>query len=164
VEAGAGGGSGQRLVFLGGTAGHNPWRKELLRQLDALGAPTARCFDPVVADWTDEVRAREEQVKRDASLLVFYLGDPREPGNPVSAYSLLEAALAVCNDPERTLLIFDLEGVGDHARRQLEQSERLLRAQNPRVPVLHSLQEAAGRIAEHLADPQGSPGSPRRTR
>jgi hypothetical protein len=142
----------QRLVFLGGTVGQNPWRKELMRLLDALGAPAGRCFDPVVPAWTAAAREREEHAKRDASLLVFYLGDPQEPGNPVSAYSLLEAGLAVCNDPLRTLLIFDLDGLTGHARQQLEQSERLLRAHDARVPVLHSLREAAARIAAHLAD------------
>jgi hypothetical protein len=145
-------GAKQRLVFLGGTVGHNRWRRELLRLLDARGAPLQQCFDPVVPEWTEAAREREERAKRDATLLVFYLGNPQEPGIPLSAYSLLEAGLAVCNDPLRTLLIFDFDGVTGHARQQLEQSEKLLRAHDPRVPVLYSLGDAAARIAAHLAD------------
>lgn len=141
----------RRLIFLGGTAGTNPWRGPFIEQLVRRGVKRESCFDPVVADWNDEARAREERAKRDADLLLFYLADPMQPGLPVSAYALVEATLAVCNDPARTLLVFDVESVSGHARKVLEQSEKLLREQGPGVPMFRSLEPAASWIAERFA-------------
>lgn len=142
----------ERLIFLGGTAGKNPWRKPFIQQLVARGVPRELLFDPVVADWDEAAQRREEEVKRNALLLVFYLADPREPGIPVSAFSLVEAAIAVCREPKRTLVVFDLEGVDGHARKVYEQTEGQLRSQDPSVPIFRDIAPALDWIAAHFAE------------
>lgn len=139
------------VVFLGGTVGRNPWRQGAMERLMARGLPRHAVFDPVVKDWNEEAQAREERVKREpTTLLLFYLGDPQDPGVPVSAFSLVEATLAVCNDRERTVLVFDSDGIGEHGAKVLAQTEKLLHDQAPDVPIYHSLDEAEGWIVEHL--------------
>jgi hypothetical protein len=141
----------QRLIFLGGTAGRNPWRKEFIRRLVERGVPRERLFDPVVEDWNEAARRREDEVKEHAALLVFYFGDPQEPGIPVSAFSLVEAAIAVCRDPRRSLLVFELAGIEAHARKVYEQSEALLRKEDASVPIFRGLEPAIDWIAARYA-------------
>jgi hypothetical protein len=142
-----------RLIFLGGTSGRSPWRAGLIERLAARGVARAALFDPVVADWNEAARKREEDAKRRADLLVFYLGDPEEPGIPVSAFSLVEATLAVTSDDRRrTVLIFDLDGVDGHARKVYQQSEALLSARAPDVPIFQDLRTAEDWIARWWAD------------
>jgi hypothetical protein len=141
----------QRLIFLGGTSGKNPWRKEFIRRLVERGVPRELLFDPVVPDWNEAARRREEEAKETAALLVFYLGDPQEPGIPVSAFSLVEAAIAVCRHPARTLVIFELAGVEGHARKVYEQSEALLRKQDANLPIFHGQDAAIDWVTRHFA-------------
>lgn len=139
------------LIFLGGTSGRNDWRHSLIARLVERGMARESFFDPVVEDWNEAARRREEHAKASADLLVFFLGDPKEPGIPVSAFGLVEAALAVCNDPQRTLIVFDVENVESHARKVLQQSEQLFRRQDPSVPIFHGSCEAEEWIAERFA-------------
>ena len=139
------------LVFLGGTSGHNPWRKGLVARLAARGVPETGLFDPVVDDWNDAARAREERAKADAEVLLYYLGDPQEPGLHVSAFALVEATLAVCREPQRSIVVFDSASVSGHARKVYEQSARLLRAQEPKARIFESLLEAEDALARRFA-------------
>jgi hypothetical protein len=139
------------LVFLGGTSGQNTWRKGLLERLASRGVDTTIFFDPVVDDWNEEARQREEEAKANADIQVFHLGNPKQPGNPIGAFSLVEATLAVCDQPEKALLIFDLESVEGHARRILEETEGLLRARDSGAVLCRSLAEAEDWLAERFA-------------
>ena len=139
------------MIFLGGTSGRNDWRRGFVARLVAQGIPSDRFFDPVVDDWNEAARAREERAKEDPNLLLFFVGDPKQPGNPLSAFSLVEATLAVCNDPERTVVVLDVDGVEGHARKVLEQTEKLLRAQDPDVPIFRTLHDAERWLAERFA-------------
>jgi hypothetical protein len=127
----------QRLIFLGGTAGCNRWREEFIGRLVERG---------VAREWLGA-----GVTQHDAALLVFYLGDPKEPGNPLSAFSLVEATVAVCKEPDRTLLIFEPAGLERHAREAYEQTEALLRELAPKVPVFHGTGPAIDWIAERFA-------------
>lgn len=139
------------LVFLGGTVGENPWRVGFIERLVARGVPRRVIFDPVVKDWNDAARVAEERAKSDPrTLLLFYLGDPQD-GERLSAYSLVEATLAICNDANRTALVVDPEGVDDHGRKVLAQTETLLRAQAPSVPIFQSLADAEGWLVGQFA-------------
>jgi len=138
------------LVFLGGTSGSNPWRLGLIERLAARGIDRDVFFNPVVEDWNDEARQREEEAKAAADLLVFHLGNPQQPGNPIGAFSLVEATVAVCDTPERALLIFDLESVEGHARRVLEETRKLLRARGSPAVLCESLGEAEEYLARRL--------------
>jgi hypothetical protein len=143
------------LIFLGGTSGRNRWRESFMRRLADRGVPRGLFFDPVVKDWNEQARQREEEVKRDAALLVFYLGNPQEPDIPLSAFALVEATLAVCTQPKRTLLVFDLDGLEGHARKVYEQTYLLLRAQNVSVPIFHSIDDAESWIVERFGATRG---------
>jgi hypothetical protein len=139
------------LVFLGGTSGHNPWRHGFIERLAARGVPREALFDPVVEDWNEVARKREERMKADAEVLLFYLGDPQEPGLPLSAFTLVEATLATCREPERTIVVFDRNAVSGHARKVYEQSAKLLRAQGSKARILDDLGEAEDALAQRFA-------------
>jgi hypothetical protein len=142
---------GHPLVFLGGTSGRNRWREGLIERLTKRGVPREALFDPVVADWNDAAREREERAKADVEVMLFYLGDPQEPGIPLSAFTLVEATLAVCREPERTMLVFDLDAVSGHARKVYEQSAKLLRAQGSEAVIVEHLREAEDALARRFA-------------
>jgi len=130
--------------------GNNGWRRDFVRRLVKRGLDPKVFFDPTVAEWNDAAQAREEIAKRDADLLVYYLADPKEPGSSLSTFGFVEAALAVCNDPERTVIVFDTSGIDGHPREVMEQTERLLRAQNRDVPIFGSSEEAEDWIVERM--------------
>jgi len=115
------------------------------------GVPAQTLFDPVVVDWNDAAREREEQAKAAADLLVFYISDPQEPALPISAFSLVEATLAVCREPERTLVIFDLDAVQGHTRKVYVQTLKLLRDLRSSARLFEDLGQAEDEIAKHFA-------------
>ena len=73
------------LVFLGGTVANNNWREAFVESLAIRGVPTNIFFNPVVKGWTVEARQREEEAKKAATHLVFYLADTKQDGNPLKA-------------------------------------------------------------------------------
>lgn len=96
-------------VFLGGTCGGNRWRRErFVPGMAERGIGAERLFDPVVADWTPACQEAEDAAKAGARFLLSYIGDPRSPGNEVSAYSLVESVTALYDEPGRTVVVFDL--------------------------------------------------------
>jgi len=139
------------LVFLGGTAGKNHWRHGFIERLGARGVPKAGLFDPVVADWDDAAREREERAKADAEVLLFYLGNPEEPELHVSSFGLVEATLSVCREPQRTIAVFDADSVSGHARKVYAQTAKLLRAQRTKALIFDSLREAEDALVRRFA-------------
>jgi hypothetical protein len=126
------------LVFLGGTCGKNNWRPRLIKEVHQVlppGDPASYVlFDPVVADWNKEAQAREEEMKRRAHLHVYYLASPKlESPTDVSAYSLVEATMALYDRPESTLVVFDNSEITGHSREAMDQAQRVLRTRFPGV-------------------------------
>ena len=76
------------FVFLGGTVGESSWRQSVTLLLIQAGVAAERIFDPVVSEWTDQSQALEDEAKRQADYLLFYLCD-------VSGYSLVEATMGL---------------------------------------------------------------------
>lgn len=73
------------FVFLGGTCGSSPWRKEIaIPKLEAAGV---KYFDPEVADWTPECIPREAAAKAEAAVLLFFID-----GTTRGIASMIEAA------------------------------------------------------------------------
>jgi len=140
-------------VFLGGTCGRNRWREGLMDRLAARGLSSNALFDPIVPDWNEAAREREERAKADADVLLFYLGDPEEPGIPLSGFGLVEATLAVCHEPERAIVVFDLDAVSGHARKVYEQSAKLLRAQGSNALIFDHLHDAEDVLVQRLLKP-----------
>lgn len=131
-----------KLVFLGGTVGNNPWRKGFITSLVEKGIDRDCLFDPVVADWNAQAQAREEAAKAAATHMVFYLASPMQEGNPLSAYSMVEAAMALYDMPKTTVVVFDNTGIEGQFLKAVKQCERVLRKRFPEATILGSLEEA----------------------
>ncbi len=100
-----------KLVFLGGTVAKNEWRNGFIEALVKRGVPRESLFNPDVKDWNKEAQQREEIAKKEAGYLVFYIADPKQEGNPLSAYSMVEATMALYDQSNRTVVVFDTEGM-----------------------------------------------------
>lgn len=127
------------MIFLGGTVGNNPWRAGFVAELFQRGLKYRDdlFFNPVVKDWNAEAQANEERVKKAPNTtFLFYLTDTMQEGNPISAYSLVEATMALYDQPFRTVVVFDFDNLDDHPLKAMKQSMRVLKERFP-----------AGRIA-----------------
>jgi len=85
----------EKLVFLGGTSGNNDWRDNFILTLVSKGVSKEVLFNPVVKDWNEEAQTREEKAKKEATHLIFYIADPKQEGDPLSTYSMVEATMAL---------------------------------------------------------------------
>ncbi len=136
------------LVFLGGTCGVNEWRKErAIPRLLALGVSDDAIFDPVVDDWNEQAQANEDRVKRDADVLLFHIAAPGGHGGEVSAYSLVEAVMALYDDPRRTVVSFDTTGMSPHVVKATIKIARDLRQRFPEGRIFDSLPDALECVA-----------------
>ncbi len=133
-----------KLVFLGGTAGNNTWRDGFIDRLVARGVARETLFNPVVKDWNEAAQAKEEAAKRDASHQLYFLADPMQPGNPVSAYSMVEATMALYDKPKTTVVVFDTAGIDpkSHTAKAAKQAEKVLRARFPKANIFSDSQSA----------------------
>jgi hypothetical protein len=141
--------SGSRpLVFLGGTCGNSQWRETFTDELVDGGIPKAKIFNPVVADWTEECQTREDEAKRTAKFVLFNITDPEEKGNPISAYSIVEAVMGMYDNPERTLVVFDTGAFSNHALRSIQKTEKDLKSRFPSGRIFSDLSDCAEFIIE----------------
>lgn len=139
-----------KLVFLGGTCGNNKWRNALIARMVSRGCLACWFYDPVVADWDEAARRREDQVKRSADYLFFYLGNPKESGNPQSAYSMVEATMAQY-DSGRVVVVFDHASLdARHAIAASKKAYADLSARFPYAPIFERLTEAEDWLVRQL--------------
>lgn len=139
-----------KLVFLGGTAANNDWRKALVNALVSRGVPPYIFFNPVIKDWNEEAQRREEAAKVEASHLVFYIGDPKQEGNPLSAYSMVEATMALYDKPDRTVVVFETEGMSGHPLKAMNQTLKVLNARFPEANIFGTRREVIDWLAVEL--------------
>lgn len=138
-------------VFLGGTAGANRWRTEVfIPYLVEHGVRPELLFNPVVSNWDEAAQAREDAVKAQAPYLVFVIANPLTPGNEVSAYSLVEAVMALYDKPARTVVVLDASGLSSHVAKAMTKTFGDLRQRFPKAPIFDSLREAADWLIERL--------------
>ena len=83
-------------VFLGGTCASSTWREELIPMLDPEKVET---FNPVVPEWTEECRIREDY-HRQTDDICLYVITPEGEG----FYSFVEVVDDSNKRPERTVL------------------------------------------------------------
>lgn len=140
----------KKEVFLGGTCGGNNWREGFIAKLVACGVPASALFNPVVKDWNAEAQAREEKSKAEADILVFYIADPKTPGISISAYSLVEATMALYDKAARAYVIFDAAGMDGHAAKVMKQTQNVLKTRFPQGNIF-SVDEAVEVIANKFA-------------
>lgn len=140
----------RKLVFLGGTAANNNWRDGFIQTLVARGVPHGCIFNPVVKDWNEEAQRREEKAKVVASHTVFYISDPKQDGNPLSAYSMVEATMALYDMPERSVVVFDTEGMSGHPLKAMNQTLKVLRKRFPKANIFNTAENALDWLSYNL--------------
>ncbi len=139
-----------KQVFLGGTCGGNQWREGVVKALLDAGVAPERIFNPVVKDWNAECQAREEAAKKDADYLLFYIADPKQEGLNISAYSLVEATMALYDKCDRTILVFDLDGLSVHATKAMKQAQKGLSDRFPFARIFPDCAQAVKFLVEAL--------------
>jgi Nucleoside 2-deoxyribosyltransferase like len=138
----------KKLVFLGGTCGNNNWREAFTAEVVSKGVPAEALFNPVVADWNDEAQANEDRAKVEATEIIFYLGDPKETENRISTYSIVEAIFALQDQPKRTVVVFDGEGMPKNQAKVLAKVEKDLRKRFPAGLIFSTPEKAVDWLAE----------------
>lgn len=143
----------QSIVFLGGTCGNNKWRPKLIQDVQSSfgsGDNSVLLFDPVVDDWNEAAQAKEEEMKAAASLHVYYLASPKLASpTDVSAYSLLEAAMALYDHPTKSLVVFDNSEIEGHSRKAMDQALRVLKKRFP-TQVLGTYEELVETLVHRI--------------
>ncbi len=140
----------EELVFLGGTSGNNNWRDHFIPILVSKGIKEEILFNPVVKDWNEEAQAREEKAKQEATHLIFYIADPKQEGNPLSTYSMVEATMALYDYPERTVIIFDTEEMAGHPLKVMNQVFKVLKNRFSQANIFATEQEALDWLLDQL--------------
>jgi hypothetical protein len=139
-----------KLVFLGGTAANNPWRDTVISDLVDRGIPRETLFNPVVADWNEAAQAAEEQAKFEASYHVYYIAAPMQEGNPLSAYSMVEATMALFDHPDSSVVAFDTESMEGHPLKAMNQAKRVLVNRFPGANIFGTREELTDWLASQL--------------
>lgn len=137
-------------LFLGGTCGDNMWRDGFVANLVSRGVSADKLFNPVVPDWTPECQAAEDAAKAESSLMMFFIGNPKTPGNEVSAYSLVEAIMGLYDAPDRTVLVIDVSEMSESVAKAMRKSLADLKARFPDGLAFDSLDSAADWISSQL--------------
>lgn len=141
------------LLFLGGTCANNKWRKPFIDKLVEAGVDAADVFDPVVDDWNEDAQRKEELAKAHANLMLFYLASPKQEGNPLSSYSMVEATMSLYDRPLTTVVIFDNSGIEGQYLKAFKQTKNVLSARFPKANIFDNLDEAVTWLSDHLKTP-----------
>ncbi len=136
------------LIFLGGTVANSNWREGFMEDLMERGILHEYFFNPVVKDWNEEAQRCEEEAKANASHLVFYIADPKQDGNPLSAYSMVEATMALYDNLEKSVIIFDTEGMSGHPLKAMNQTFKVLKKRFPEANIFETPAEAIDWLAD----------------
>ncbi len=140
----------EKLIFLGGTSGNNNWRDHFISALASNGIKKEILFNPVVKDWNEGAQTREEKAKKEATHLIFYIADPKQEGNPLSTYSMVEATMALYDYPEQTVAIFNTEGMVGHPLKVMNQVFKVLKNRFPQANIFATQQEAIDWLLDQL--------------
>lgn len=140
----------QKLIFLGGTVGKNNWREPFIERLVASGVSRDSIFNPVVKDWNEAARESEEKAKKEASHFLFYIANPYLEGSTLSAYSMVEATMALYDSPDTTVVVFDPTDIEGHSLKAFLQTEKVLRKRFPTAKIFGNTDEALNWLAAHL--------------
>lgn len=139
-------------IFLGGTVANANWRPSFIADLVAAGVSEDSLYNPVVPDWTPECQAAEDQAKSQARYNLFYICDPKQEGNPVSIYSLVEATMGLYDQPSTIVVVFDNTGYSGHALKSLTKSEKDLRKRFPTASIFSTREEAVNYFVKRLGN------------
>jgi hypothetical protein len=133
------------ILFLGGTVGKNNWREGFIQRVTEAGVPVESLFNPVTPNWDEEFQKLEDGIKGNSdNTLLFYIGDTQD-GTGLSFYSNTEAILALFEQPERTIVAYDLEGLEGHALKAMKKTAADLSARFPGL-VFSTLAECEAEV------------------
>lgn len=139
------------VVFLGGTVGKSNWREEIfIPGLLERGVSPDLLFNPVVEEWNEAAQQYEDEVKRRARYLLFVITHPEVPDNEISGYSLVEATMALYDDPDRVILAFDTRKMNKYTERTMRKTYIELKRRFPDAPVFYDMESAMEWLAERL--------------
>ena len=141
-------------VFLGGTIGTNTWREEVIPELTRRGIPREALYDPIVDDWTEEVQAREDAIKRQCAYQLYVIAHPGGSSDAVSAHSLVEAVMGLYDRPGQTVVAFDTSGMTGHVLKAIHKIIKDLHERFPTAPIFENLSAAIDWLASHWLDDQ----------
>jgi hypothetical protein len=142
--------SKEKIIFLGGTCGNNKWRDGFIDRLVERGLPRESLFNPVVSEWNEEARSKEDEIKKKSSYNLYYLADPQQDDNHKSFYSLGEAIMGGYDNPEHTLIIFDSTGMPLHANKSSAKAYEDLKVRFPDSHIFQKLSEAEDWLVKHF--------------
>lgn len=120
------------MIFLGGTCNGSTWRESLMPSLQELRIPY---FNPVVDDWNDEAKAKEEEIKSRPDTIQLYVITDEMAG----FYSLAEAVDASNKCPERTIFYFDSDDFDYDTKKH-----------NSLCEIARLISENGGRTVDHF--------------
>ncbi len=125
-------------LFLGGTCGNSRWRRRLIPILETKGIIY---FNPVVAEWNSTAQKREDEAKQNSHFMLFVIADPNKNGQHISAYSLVEATVGICKQPEHTIACFLItDDMPQHLQSALKKCQQELQQQE-NSKVCNSLED-----------------------
>lgn len=128
-------------VFLGGTCSGYDWRSELIPKLEC------EYFNPVVDDWDDEARRREEREKRTSDYRLYVITSDME-----GVFSIAEVVDDSNKHPFKTIFCVLEDGFTEGEIRSLNAVKEIVRnnvkdkVTYPRV--MDSLEEVADFLNE----------------
>ena len=102
------------VIFLGGTCNDDPWREEFIKEWKDTTKELPECknielFNPVVDDWTEECKIKEDEVKKSAFINLFVITP-----NIKGYYSIAEAVECANNGNNKTIFaVYDKYGKFD---------------------------------------------------
>lgn len=142
----------KKVIFLGGTCGKNHWRLGLIERLVGRGISVDMLFNPVVEHWDQEAQRREDEMKRDAAVILFYLGDPKLGDNSSSFYSLLEATMGLYDAPERTVIVFNWDSMEKRTQKAYVKAYQDLTGRFPDAPIFAELSDVENWLVERFVN------------
>ena len=128
-------------VFLGGTCDGYDWRKEFIPKI------LMPYFNPVVENWTEECRLREEKEKKESEYLLFVI--TKDIKGVYSIAEVVDYAHRAIKEKKKIIFcnIYSKDGCKTKEQQQMQKSldavGELLKEINSDVVVCNKLEDAA---------------------
>ncbi|MFA6446384.1 MAG: hypothetical protein WCW14_04025 [Candidatus Paceibacterota bacterium] len=139
-----------KKVFLGGTCGNNNWREQFITELTLRGVSIEQIVNPVVSVWNEEVKKKEEETKKEVSHMFFYLADPKQEENHLSAYSMVEATMATYDKLSTTAVVFDMYDMSGDPLTAMTQAMTVIKERFPQAKIFTDRASAIDWLVKEL--------------
>lgn len=136
------------VVFLGGTCGEDTWRQRFIKYWKSsyIGDEDIELFNPVVEEWTDECRIKEDAVKATARINLFVI-TPEQAG----PYSFAEAVESAITLPGKTMLLaYNDETTGAKVSKSIDAVGKMVTAHGGIFKRYNSMQMLVNDVIDAL--------------